>query len=86
MALLRYLVDGMTIRKLIRCVAVSSIGQIADRYIWTHPSIPVTIDRRPGYLSGFEDTWLSLLRGDPRNRRLREAVAVAVSTANRCTY
>jgi hypothetical protein len=39
-ALLRYLVDGMTIRKLIRCVAASSIRQIADRYIPETPEHP----------------------------------------------
>jgi hypothetical protein len=35
----------------------------------------------------FKTAWLSLMwGGEPRRRRLREAVAVAVSTANQCIY
>jgi hypothetical protein len=67
-------------------VVVQSIRRVADRYIWTHPSIAATFGCRPEYLAAFKRTWRLLMWGDPRWRRLREAVAVAVSTANQCVY
>lgn len=66
--------------------AVGPIRHVADRYIWTGPSILATFGCRPTYQAAFKETWQLLLWGDPRRRRLREAVAVAVSTANRCVY
>ena len=62
------------------------IRHFADRYIWTHPNILATFQCRPTYQAAFRNTWLSLMWGDPRRRRLREAVAVAVSMANQCVY
>ena len=76
----------MTMRSSIRRAALRAIRRIADRSIWTHPSIIATFRPRPAYLRAFKNTWLSLLWADPRRRRLREAVAVAVSAANRCVY
>jgi hypothetical protein len=67
-------------------LAVQSIRRVADRYIWTHPSIVATLGGRPAYLAAFKRTWRLLMWGDPQWRRLREAVAVAVSTANQCVY
>ena len=76
----------MTIGNSIRKVTVHVIRQVAERFIWTHPSILATFRCRPTYLAAFKNTWLSLMWGDPRRRRLREAVAVAVSMANQCVY
>lgn len=76
----------MTIPGSIRRETVRSIRRFADRRIWTHPSILATFGCRPIYQAAFKNTWLSLMWADPRRRRLREAVAVAVSTANRCVY
>jgi hypothetical protein len=67
-------------------LAVRGIRRVADRYIWTHPSIAATFRCRPAYLAAFKKTWRLLMWGDTEWRRLREAVAVAVSTANRCVY
>jgi Carboxymuconolactone decarboxylase family len=76
----------MHVRANVRRVLLRSIRKIADRYIWTDPSIVATFGCRPGYLAAFKEAWLSLLWGVPERRKLREAVAVAVSTANRCHY
>jgi hypothetical protein len=67
-------------------LAVGGIRRVADRYIWTRPSIAATFGCRPAYLAAFKATWRLLMWGDTEWRRLREAVAVAVSTANRCVY
>jgi hypothetical protein len=76
----------MRIRNPIPLALIRSVRRLADRYIWTHPSIAATFKCRPTYLAGFKNTWLSLMWGEPGRRRLREAVAVAVSAANRCVY
>ena len=61
--------------------------RLAGRYAWTHPNIAQTFRCRPTYLASFKNAWLSLMwGGDARQRRLREAIAVAVSAANQCLY
>lgn len=61
--------------------------QLAERIIWTHPSIARTFRCRPAYQASFKKTWLSLMwGGEPGTRRLRESVAVAISAANQCLY
>ena len=66
---------------------VRATRKLAERYIWTHPSIAQTFHCRPSYLASFKATWLSLMwGGDADERRLREAIAVAVSAANQCVY
>ncbi len=74
-------------RSLITNAFVRTTRQFFGRYIWTHPSIAQTFRCRPAYQVSFKKTWLSLLwGGDPARRRLREAIAVAVSAANQCLY
>jgi hypothetical protein len=70
----------------IRRGLLRSIRRQADRHIWTKPSVAATFAGRPSYLAAFKETWQLLMWGDPRRRPLREAVAVAVSVANRCVY
>jgi hypothetical protein len=66
---------------------VRATRQLAERVIWTHPNIAQTFRSRPAYLASFKKTWLSLMwGGDASDRRLREAIAVAVSAANQCVY
>jgi hypothetical protein len=68
-------------------VITRTIRRFADHYVWTNPGIAATFGCRPTYLAAFKETWQLLMWwGDPRRRRLREAVAVAVSTANQCVY
>jgi len=66
--------------------ALRMIRRFADRYIWTHPGILATFGCRSSYQAAFKATWLSLMWTNPPRRRLREAVAVAVSAANQCVY
>jgi hypothetical protein len=74
-------------RNLITSAMVSAKRQLAERYIWTHPSIAETFRCRPRYQASFKKTWLSLMwGGEPSTRRLRESIAVAISTANQCFY
>jgi hypothetical protein len=71
----------------IRSALVRASRQLAERYIWTQPSIAETFRCRPPYLASFKKTWLSLLwGGEPDTRRLRESIAVAISAANQCFY
>lgn len=66
---------------------VRATRRLAERYIWTHPNIAQTFHCRPTYVASFKKTWLSLMwGGEPGARRLREAIAVAVSAANQCVY
>lgn len=66
---------------------VRAMRRIARRFIFTHPNIAQTFRSRPQYMASFKKTWLSLLWGGAANRRrLRESIAVAVSTANQCFY
>ena len=76
----------MKVRDRIGRAVVHPIRRIADRHIWTHPSIVATFGCRPTCQRAFKNAWLSLLWGAPEYRKLREAIAVAVSTANRCHY
>ncbi len=74
-------------RSLITSALVRATRQLAERYIWTHPSISDTFRCRPPYQASFKKTWLSLLwGGEADTRRLRESIAVAISTANQCFY
>lgn len=74
-------------RSLITSALVRATRQFARRFIWTHPNIAQAFHCRPAYQVSFKKTWLSLLwGGDPRRRRLRESIAVAVSAANQCVY
>lgn len=76
----------MGIKGRIRRDSKLAIRRYCERYIWTQPSIAATFRCRPTYLAAFKETWLLLMWGDPRRRRLRESIAVAVSTANQCVY
>jgi hypothetical protein len=78
--------EAVRMRNAIPDAIVRVIRHLADRYVWTQPSILATFRCRPRYQAAFRNTWLSLMWGDPSGRRLREAVAVAVSTANQCVY
>lgn len=72
---------------LITNTLVHATRKLAQRYIWTHPSIARSFRCRPTYLASFKKTWLALMwGGEAGTRRLREAVAVAISTANQCFY
>jgi hypothetical protein len=72
---------------LIRSALVSATRQLAERYIWTHPSISETFHSRPAYQASFKKSWLALMwGGEAGTRRLRESIAVAISTANQCFY
>jgi len=74
-------------RTLITGKLVHVTRRLAERYIWTHPSIAQSFRFRPPYLTSFRKTWLSLMwGGEPKTRRLRESVAVAISAANQCFY
>jgi hypothetical protein len=78
---------GLQMPGLIMTALVRATRQVAERVIWTHPNIAQTFNCRPGYLASFKKTWLSLMwGGDANDRRLREAIAVAVSAANQCVY
>jgi hypothetical protein len=66
---------------------VGATRRLAGRYIWTSPSIARTFRCRPSYQASFKKTWLSLMwGGEAGTRRLREAIAVAISAANQCFY
>ncbi len=72
---------------LITSTLVRTTRQLAERYIWTHPSIAETFGSRPSYQTAFKKSWLSLMwGGEPGTRRLRESIAVAISAANQCFY
>jgi hypothetical protein len=74
-------------RSLITSTLVYATRQLAERYIWTHPNIAQSFRCRPAYQASFKKTWLSLMwGGEAGTRRLREAVAVAISAANQCFY
>ena len=74
-------------RSLISSALVRARRQLAERYIWTNPSIAETFRCRPTYQSSFKKAWLSLMwGGEADTRRLRESIAVAISAANRCFY
>jgi len=74
-------------RRLITSKLVRATRQLAERYIWTHPRIAQSFRSRPTYQASFKKTWLALMwGGEPRTRRLRESVAVAISVANQCFY
>jgi hypothetical protein len=74
-------------RSLITSALVRTTRQLAERYIWTHPSIAETFRCRPTYHASFKKTWLSLMwGGEPGTRQLRESIAVAISAANQCFY
>jgi Carboxymuconolactone decarboxylase family len=77
----------LTMRSLITRAMVRASRQLAERYIWTHPSISETFRCRPAYQAAFKKSWLSLMwGGEAGTRRLRESVAVAISAANQCFY
>jgi hypothetical protein len=77
----------LTMRSLITSALVRGTRQLAERYIWTHPSIAETFRCRPTYQASFKKTWLSLMwGGEADTRRLRESIAVAISAANQCFY
>jgi len=66
---------------------VGATRQLAERYIWTNPSIARTFRCRPTYHASFKKTWLVLMwGGEADTRRLRESIAVAISAANQCFY
>jgi hypothetical protein len=74
-------------RSLITSALVRATRPLAERYIWTHPSIAETFQCRPAYQTSFKKSWLSLMwGGEPDTRRLRESIAVAISAANQCFY
>jgi len=77
----------LTMRSLITSALVRATRPLAERYIWTHPSIAETFRCRPTYQASFKKTWLSLMwGGEAGSRRLRESIAVAISAANQCFY
>lgn len=66
---------------------VRATRKVAGRFIWTHPNIAQTFRCRAAYLASFKRTWLSLMwGGESETRRMREAIAVAVSAGNQCFY
>ena len=72
---------------LITSALVRATRQLAERYIWTNPSIAETFRCRPVYQTSFKKAWLSLMwGGEAGTRRLRESIAVAISAANQCFY
>ena len=74
-------------RTLITSKLVHVTRRLAERYIWTHPSIAETFRCRPTYQASFKKTWLSLMwGGEAGTRQLRESIAVAISAANQCFY
>lgn len=74
-------------RSLFARTLVHVTRKLAERYIWTHPSIIQSFRCRPTYQTSFKKTWLALMwGGEAQTRRLRESVAVAISTANQCFY
>jgi hypothetical protein len=74
-------------RSLIAGALVRTTRQLAERYIWTNPSIAETLRCRPTYQDSFKRTWLSLMwGGEAGTRQLRETIAVAISAANQCFY
>ena len=74
-------------RSLITSALVRATRPLAERYVWTHPSIAETFRCRPTYQASFKKTWLSLMwGGEAGTRRLRESIAVAISAANQCFY
>ena len=74
-------------RSLITSALVRARRQLAERYIWTNPSIAETFRCRPTYQASFKKTWLSLMwGGEVGTRQLRESIAVAISAANQCFY
>jgi hypothetical protein len=76
-----------TMPSLITDALVRATRQLTGRYIWTNPSIARTFQCRPTYHASFKKTWLSLMWGGKADtRRLRESIAVAISTANQCFY
>jgi hypothetical protein len=77
----------LTMPSLITSVLVRATRQLAERYIWTNPSIVETFRCQPAYQASFKKTWLSLMwGGEAGTRRLRESIAVAISAANQCFY
>ena len=77
----------LTMPSLITSALVRVTRQLAERYIWTHPSIAETFRCRPSYHASFKKTWLSLMwGGEAGTRQLRESIAVAISAANQCFY
>jgi hypothetical protein len=77
----------LTMSTLITSALVRASRQLAERYIWTHPNIAETFRCQPTYHASFKKTWLSLMwGGEADTRRLREAIAVAISAANQCFY
>lgn len=74
-------------RRLITSASVHATRKLAERYIWTHPSISETFCSRPTYQASFKRAWLSLMwGGEAGTRRIRESIAVAISVANQCFY
>lgn len=67
-------------------VSAQAFRRYSERYIWTQPSIAATFRCRPSYLAAFKETWRLLMWRVPERRHLREAIAVAISTANQCVY
>lgn len=77
----------LTMRRFFTDPLVRATRHLAGRYIWTHPGIAQTFRSRPAYQASFKRTWLSLMwGGEADTRRMREAIAVAVSAANQCLY
>jgi hypothetical protein len=77
----------LTMRRLITSALVRARRQLAERYIWTNPSIAETFRCRPAYHASFKKAWLSLMwGGEADTRQLRESIAVAISAANQCFY
>jgi hypothetical protein len=74
-------------RSVIRSILVRMTRQLAERFVWTNPSIAETFRCRPTYQASFKRTWLSLMwGGEAGTRQLRESIAVAISSANQCFY
>jgi hypothetical protein len=74
-------------RSVIRSILVRMTRQLAERFVWTNPSIAETFRCRPTYQASFKKTWLALMwGGEPTTRQLRESIAVAISAANQCFY
>ena len=78
---------NLTMLSLITSALVRTTRPLAERYIWTNPSIAETFRCRPEYQASFKKTWLSLMwGGEAGTRQLRESIAVAISAANQCFY
>src|SRR6185436_14137871 len=73
---------GFLMHSLITSRLVQATRQLVQRSIWMHAGISQTFSCRPRYQASFKNAWLSFMwGGEADTRRLREAMAVAISAA-----